>query len=147
MRSSTWHVEHVVPVLITGGAFLHIIRLSRYFLTGDASVGEFINWQVDLVLAALMVWASAGLVFRRREFAAAYDISSRARQIGYWAITAYVTLSIPGHVIFIATGNTGFFEAFPWWFSLLLQPIYVVVIGYFATLVPRAASANRAAAA
>jgi hypothetical protein len=146
--SSTWYAEHVVPVLIAGGAFLHIIRLARYGLTGDASVGDFLTWPVDLVLALLMVWASAGLIFRRREFAAAYDISSRARQIGYWVITAYITLSIPGHFVFITTGNTAFFEVFPWWFSLLLQPIYVVVIGYFATLVPRAlVSVARPAAA
>jgi hypothetical protein len=148
MKSSTWYAEHVVPVLIAGGAFLHIIRLSRYFLRGDASVGDYLTWQVDLVLALLMVWASVALIFRRREFAAKYDISSRARRIGYWIITAYITLSIPGHFVFITTGNTGFFEAFPWWFSLSLQPIYVVVIGYFATLVPRGlAPAGQPAAA
>jgi uncharacterized membrane protein YhdT len=91
------------------------------------------------------------LIFRFRHFFRAYDMSSTGRRLGYWAITAYVTVSLPGHVLFLLTGDTRFFDGFPWWFSLVIMPVYVLVVAYVLTLRPRdgdapSASAGRSAA-
>lgn len=136
MRSSTWYVERLVPVLIAGGFFVHLVHLSRYFLTGSSRVSDVLMWPVDFVLATLMVYCAAGLLLRRREMAAAFDIGSTARRIGYWLITFYIAASIPGHLLFLTSGNTAYFDVFPWWFSLIIEPVYVLIIGYFVTLVP-----------
>jgi hypothetical protein len=94
-------------------------------------------WPVDLVLATLMVFCAAALILRHREMAAAYDIASVSRRIGYWLITFYITASIPGHLLFLTSGNTAYFDVFPWWFSLIIEPVYVLIIAYFVTLAPR----------
>ena len=138
MKSATWYVERLVPVLITGGFFVHLVHLSRYFLTGSSKVGDVLMWPVDVVLAALMIYCAAALILRWREMADAFDIASLARRIGYWLITVYIAASIPGHILFLASGNTAYFDVFPWWFSLIIEPVYVLIIVYFVTLSPRA---------
>jgi hypothetical protein len=134
VNSPTWRVERVVPVLITGGLFVHLVNISRYLLLGGSTVSEVLLWPVDLVLAALMVFCAVALIWRRREFAAAFDVRSRARRIGYWLITFYIAASVPGHVLFLTTGNTTYFDVFPWWFSIVILPVYVAIITYFVTL-------------
>jgi hypothetical protein len=39
--------------------------------------------------------------------------------------------------LFLLTGDTRFFDGFPWWFSLVIMPVYVLVVAYVLTLRPR----------
>jgi hypothetical protein len=137
VNSSTWRVERLVPVLITGGLFVHLINLSRHLIVGGSTVSEVLLWPVDLVLAGLMVFCAIALIWRHRQVAAAFDLGSRGRKIGYWLITFYIAASVPGHVLFLTTGATTYFDVFPWWFSIVILPVYVAIIWYFVTLRPR----------
>jgi hypothetical protein len=56
------------------------------------------------------------------------------RKLGYWLITGYIVVSLPGHIRFLATGDTAFFDAFPWWFSLVVLVVYVLIVAYVLTL-------------
>lgn len=64
----------------------------------------------------------------------AFDLSRAPRRIGYWAVTVYVTISLPGHVLFLLTGDSRFFDGFPWWFSLAILPLYMLIVAYVITL-------------
>ena len=134
MKSSTWHAEEALLLLMSGGFFVHLINASRYLRDDRAQVADILLRPVDLALFLLMAHCSVALIARSRQFARRYDLTSIRRRLGYWAITAYVTLSLPGHVLFLLTGNTRFFDAFPWWFSLVIMPVYVLVVVYVLTL-------------
>ncbi len=151
MKSSTWHVEEAVLLLMSGGFFVHLINLSRHLRDEASQVGDILLRPVDGALFLIMAYCAVVLIFRFRHFFRAYDMSSTGRRLGYWAITAYVTVSLPGHVLFLLTGDTRFFDGFPWWFSLVIMPVYVLVVAYVLTLRPRdgdapSASAGRSAA-
>ena len=141
MKPNTWNVEKLVPILITGGFFVHLINVSRHYIYGTSHVGEVLMWPVDVPLAVLMAYCAVALIVRWRAVFAAFDVSSTVRKIGYWAITFYVTASAPGHVLFLSTGNTSYFDVFPWWFSLVIMPVYLLIIAYFITLKSRGALA------
>jgi hypothetical protein len=81
-----------------------------------------------------MAYCALALLARYRQFARTYDLTASGRKLGYWAITAYITLSLPGHVLFLITGDARFFGAFPWWFSLAILPLYALVVVYVVTL-------------
>lgn len=134
MKSSTWHAEEALLLLMSGGFFVHLISASRHIQDGQAQVGDILLWPVDLALFVIMAYCSVALITRHRQFARTYDLSTTRRRVGYWAITAYVTLSLPGHAMFLLTGDTRFFDGFPWWFSLVIMPLYVLVVGYVLTL-------------
>jgi hypothetical protein len=134
MKSSTWHAEEAMLLLMSGGFFVHLINASRHLRDDGSHVGDILLRPVDLALFLLMAYCAVALIVRSRQFARTYDLSSIGRRLGYWAITAYVTLSLPGHVAFLLTGNTRFFDAFPWWFSIVIMPVYVLVVAYVLTL-------------
>ncbi len=138
MKSSTWHVEEALLLLMSGGFFVHLISASRHLEDEGSRVGEVLLWPVDLALFMLMAYCGVVLVVRSRQFAVTYDLSATGRRVGYRAITAYVVLSLPGHVMFLLTGDTRFFDAFPWWFSLVIMPVYVLVVAYVLSLRRRA---------
>jgi hypothetical protein len=66
-------------------------------------------------------------------------VTSRWRKVVYGLITFYVCASVPGHVRYLLAGNTSYFDIFPWWFSLVIMPVYLLVIAYFFTLPPPSA--------
>jgi hypothetical protein len=134
--NGTWKVESLVPILVTGGFFLHVVNASRYLLAGGSTLSDVLLWPVDLCLTAIMVFCAVALIARRRAVFTRYDVTSRARRIGYWAITFYIVVSIPGHLLFLATGNTRYFDVWPWWFSLAIMGVYVLMAAYFLTLKP-----------
>lgn len=136
MTNATWNVEKFVPILITGGFFIHLINVSRHFIYGQSRVGEVLMWPVDLPLAIIMLFCAVALILRWRAFFATFDMRSSARKTSYWAITFYITASLPGHALFLSTGDTRYFDVFPWWFSLIIMPVYVLIIAYFITLRP-----------
>ncbi len=138
MSTPTWHVEKLVPVLISGGFFIHLITVTRHFADPQSKPGDVLLWPVDLVLATLMVFCAATLILRYRAFDRQFRIDSLARKLGYWLVTGYLTISIPGHAMFLLSGNTGFFDGFPWWFSLVILPVYLLILAYFFTLRPTA---------
>lgn len=50
-----------------------------------------------------MPYCAVVLLPGARAFARTYNLRSPGRRLGYWAITAYVTVGLPGHVVFLAT--------------------------------------------
>lgn len=134
MKRSTWGTEHVLLLLMSGGFFIHLISASRYLSDSTSRVGDVVTRPVDAALFLLMAYCAVGLTARYRAFAHTYDMRSPQRKLGYWAITAYVTVSLPGHVGFLATGDTGFFDAFPWWFSPVILAVYALIVAYVLTL-------------
>ena len=134
MKSSTWHAEEALLLLMSGGFFVHLINASRHLQEDGSRVGDILLRPVDAALFLLMAYCAVALLARSRQFARTYDLTARGRKLGYWAITAYITLSLPGHVLFLLTGDTRFFDAFPWWFSLVILPLYVLVVVYVVTL-------------
>ena len=140
MNTQTWHVEKIVPILFSGGFFAHLINTARYFELGHSDIGEVLLWPVDFTLAVIMTFCALALVLRHQAMATAYRVGTFARKMGYWVITGYITLSVPGHVLFLTSGNTSYFDFFPWWFSLIIMPAYILMTAYFITLVPRCAT-------
>jgi hypothetical protein len=143
MKSPTWHGEQALLLLMSGGFFVHLISVSRRVEDSQAQVGDIVLWPVDLALFVLMAYCSVTLITRFRHFASAYELATTGRKLGYWAITAYVTVSLPGHAVFLLTGDTGFFDGFPWWFSVVILPVYVLVVGYVVTLQRQAVPATQ----
>ncbi|MDY6999093.1 MAG: hypothetical protein SW019_21065 [Actinomycetota bacterium] len=139
---STWKIETFVPMLLTAGFTIHLINASRHLLTGSSTVADIVSRPVDFCLFALMLFCSIALIARRKAVFATYDLTAPARRVGYWIITVYVTASLPGHVAYLTTGSTGYLDFFPWWFSPLIMVVYVVMIGFFVSLRPAAASSS-----
>jgi hypothetical protein len=137
MKSSTWHAEEALLLLMSGGFFVHLINASRHLRDEGSRVGDILLRPVDGALFLLMAYCAVALLVRYRQFADTYDMTTTGRKLGYWAVTTYVTLSLPGHAMFLITGDTRFFGAFPWWFSLVIMPVYVLVVVYVVTLSPR----------
>jgi hypothetical protein len=146
MKSSTWHSEDALLLLMSGGFFVHLISASRHLQDDGSRVGDILLRPVDGALFLIMAYCSVAMIARSRQFARTYDMTSTGRWLGYWAITAYVTLSLPGHILFLLTGDTRFFDGFPWWFSLVIMPVYVLIVVYVLTLRPRYGDAPPAAA-
>ena len=135
------YVERVIPILITGGMFVHLVNLSNYIKHGQARVGDVLHPLVDAPLAVMMLYCAIGLFFWR-DFFGRFDITSTWRKVGYFVIAFYIVASVPGHAAYLLSGDTSYFDVFPWWFSLVLMPVYVLMILYFLTL-PAAPHANR----
>ena len=146
MRSPTWHVHEALLLLMSGGFFVHLISASRHLADDSSRVAGILLRPVDGALFVLMLYCAAVLIARPRPFARTFDLRSRARRVGYWAITAYVTVSLAGHVLFLLTGDTRFFDGFPWWFSLAIIPVYGLVVAYVVTLRPHPGTSTTAVA-
>lgn len=136
MTPRTWQIDRMVPVLMTGGFFVHLINVSNYLARGGAGIKEVLTWPVDFSLALIMAYCAVILIWRWAELFEVFAIRSAARKIGYWAITFYIAASVPGHALFLSTGNTSYFDVFPWWFSFIIMPVYVLIAVYFLTLKP-----------
>jgi len=120
-----------------GGFMLHLIRVAQYLEFGEAHVARYVLPLVDLILAILMAYSSVCLIVLRRRFFQAYEMDGGWRKFVYYAVTFYVTASIPGHIYFLNTGDASYFTFFPMWFSLFIMTIYVGVIIFFSTLKTR----------
>ena len=142
MSSPTGHVREALLLLMSGGFFVHLISASRHLADDSARVGDILLRPVDGALFVLMLYCAVALLTRARAFARTYDLTTPGRRLGYWAITAYVTVSLPGHVLFLTTGDTRFFDGFPWWFSLVILPAYALVVAYLVTLRPHPRTAG-----
>lgn len=144
MKSPTLRVEEAL-LLMSGGFFVHLINASRHVRDVGSQVADVVLRPVDRALFLLKAYCAVALAVGSREFARTYDLTTTGRALGYWAITAYVTVSLPGHILLLATGDTGFFDAFPWWFSVVILPVYVLVVVY--VLAPRQRQADTPSAA
>jgi hypothetical protein len=146
MKRSTWCTEHVLLLLMSGGFFIHLVSASRHLRDESSRVGDVVTRPVDAALLLLMAYCAVGLATRYPAFADTYDMRTPHRRLGYWLITGYIVMSLPGHIRFLATGDTGFFDAFPWWFSLGVLVVYVLIVAYVLTLrrLPDPASAPTA---
>jgi hypothetical protein len=136
LRQRCFDVEKFVPLLMTGGLFAHLVNIAHYLETGRAGIREVLRPLVDGTLTTLMVYCAIGLVVSARRFFRRFSVTSRWRKVVYGLVTFYVCASVPGHVRYLATGDTSYFDIFPWWFSLVIMPVYLLVIAYFFTLPP-----------
>ena len=125
-----------VSFLLVLGFGLHLTNLGHYLAHGETRLRDIITPLSDGVLAAWMAWCAVLLVFGARALRAHFDVRGW-RTVVYWLVTFYVTASLPGHVRYLATRDTTYFDAFPWWFSPLIMSVYVAFIAYFVSLKPR----------
>lgn len=130
-----WYVEKTVPLLMMGGFMVHLIRLAQYLQYGAADLSLILLPQVDIVLTLLMIYCSVIMIGLWRRFFRLFKMSA-TRKVVYWLITFYITSSIPGHLSYLASGNTSYFDFFPWWFSPIIMVVYVAFILYFFSLQP-----------
>lgn len=137
LQSNSLYIERIIPLLITGGIFVHLVNIGNYLRHGEARIGDVLHPVVDAPLAVMMIYSAIGLI-HWRHFFEKFGIASAWRKAGYALIAFYIIASIPGHVSFLASGDKRYFEFFPWWFSVVLMPIYALMIVYFVTLQPRA---------
>jgi hypothetical protein len=136
MNRYVWHAEKYVPLLMTYGFTLHIIRVAIYLRDGTADLSQIILPLVDLPLAILMAYCAFAMILGWRQFFQVFEIHSTWRKVIYWIIAIYIAGSIPGHIGFLVFGNIAYFDFFPWWFSVILLFAYAAIIAYFFSLKP-----------
>jgi hypothetical protein len=141
-RKNSFYIERVIPILITGGLFVHLVNLSNYIEQGEAQIGDVLHPLVDAPLAVMMLYSAVGVLYWKNFFAR-FAITSTWRKCCYFVIAFYIVASVPGHISYLSTGNTDYFEVFPWWFSLVLMPVYLLMILYFLTLRETRGAASR----
>ena len=141
LGQNSFYIERVIPLLITGGMFVHLVNLANYLKHGEARIGDVLHPLVDAPLAAMMLYCAIGLVFWRNFFRR-FELPAW-RRIAFFVIGFYIVASVPGHAVYLLSGNTAYFEVFPWWFSLVLMPVYGLIILYFVTLQPASPDARR----
>jgi hypothetical protein len=129
-----WHAEKYVPLLMTYGFVLHIIRVAIYLRDGTANLSQIILPLVDLPLAIMMAYCALAMITDRRQFFQMFEMRATWRKAVYWIIAFYIAGSVPGHIGFLAFGNTTYFDFFPWWFSAILLFVYAAIVVYFFTL-------------
>ena len=129
-----WHAEKYVPLLMTYGFVLHIIRVAIYLREGTANLSQIILPLVDLPLAIMMAYCALAMIIAWRPFFQRFQMRVTWRKVVYWIIAVYITGSVPGHIGFLAFGSTTYFDFFPWWFSAILLFVYAAIIVYFFTL-------------
>ncbi len=134
MNRYVWHAEKYVPLLMTYGFTLHIIRVAIYLRDGTADLSQIILPLVDLPLAIMMAYCALAMILAWRQFFQVFEMRSTWRKVLYWIITVYIAGSVPGHISFLVFGNTAYFDFFPWWFSVILLFAYGVIIAYFFSL-------------
>ena len=133
LRANSLYIERVIPLLITGGVFVHLVNIANHLREGSARVGDVLQPLVDAPLALLMIYSAVGL-FHWRNFFRKFGLTSKWRKACYFAIAFYIVASIPGHIAFLLSGDTSYFDVFPWCFSIVLMPFYGLMILYFLTL-------------
>lgn len=136
MNRNIWHAEKYVPLLMTYGFTLHIIRVAIYLRDGTANLSQIILPLVDLPLAIVMAYCALAMIIAWRQFFQMFEMRVTWRKVIYWIIAVYIAGSVPGHIRFLAFGSTTYFDFFPWWFSVILLFVYAAIIVYFFTLKP-----------
>ena len=113
---------------------VHLINLGRYIHFGKAELSFILLPVVDFPLGLLMLYCAIILIFRYKQLFAIFDMSAIWRKVVYWLITFYIAMSIPGHVSFLSSGDTTYFDFWPWWFSPIIMVVYILFIIFFFTL-------------
>jgi hypothetical protein len=128
-RSSWWEsfrqqgyaFRWVAIATIVTGIYLHVTRL----LIGDALLQQYILTPLfDQYFALPIAYSgiSGLLAWRRMQF------RGRGHKALVGFIVFYMLTSIPIHAATWFTHSTANFSVFPLWFSVLLQPFYVLVL-------------------
>lgn len=134
MKKNNYYIEKIVPLLMMGGLMVHLINLGRYIHFGKAELSFILLPVVDFPLGLLMLYCAIILIFRYKQLFAIFDMSAIWRKVVYWLITFYIAMSIPGHVSFLSSGDTTYFDFWPWWFSPIIMVVYILFIIFFFTL-------------
>ncbi len=134
INKNTYYIEKIVPLLMMGGIMIHLINLGRYIHFGKAELSFILLPVVDFPLGLLMLYCAIILIFRYKQLFAIFDMSAIWRKVVYWLIAFYIAMSIPGHVFFLSSGDTTYFDFWPWWFSPIIMVVYILFIIFFFTL-------------
>lgn len=134
MKKNNYYIEKIVPLLMMGGLMVHLINLGRYIHFGKAELSFILLPVVDFPLGLLMLYCAIILIFRYKQLFAIFDMSAIWRKVVYWLIAFYIAMSIPGHVSFLSSGDTTYFDFWPWWFSPIIMVVYILFIIFFFTL-------------
>src|SRR5215208_5573421 len=86
MNRYVCHAEKYVPLLMTYGFTLHIIRVALYLRDGTADLSQIILPLVDLPLAIMMIYCALAMIVARREFFQTFDLRANWRKVAYWLI-------------------------------------------------------------
>jgi len=133
MNKTSWHIEKIVPLLMMGGFMIHLINLGRYLHFGKAELSFILLPTVDFPLTILMVYCAVILIFCYKQLFVVFKMTPTWRKVIYWFITFYIAASIPGHATFLLSGDTSYFDFWPWWFSPIIMVVYVLFILFFFT--------------
>jgi hypothetical protein len=120
-KQQGYYSRQAVIFTLCCGLYLHLTRL---FLGDDLLLRHVFTPLFDKWLAVPMTYAAiTGLLcFRRAEF------TSKPQKLAHiWALF-YVTASIPLHIAVYFTNSTEYIRFFPYWFSVLLLPMYSGII-------------------
>jgi hypothetical protein len=138
-------VERLTPafvvVLLTMGFTLHLANLGQYAHHHQTRLASIISPVMDGMLGLWMALCAALLLLRWRPFFDAYQMHGW-RQVVYWILTVYVTASVPGHVRYVLTRDTSYFDFFPWWFSPIIMVVYVLFIAFLLSLLAQGRRTN-----
>ena len=113
---------------------VHLINLGRYIHFGKADISFILLPAVDLPLGLMMLYCAIILIFRHKQLFSIFDMDATWRKAIYWLITFYISMSIPGHVSFLLSGDTSYFDFWPWWFSPIIMVVYILFMLFFYTL-------------
>jgi hypothetical protein len=120
-QAQGYYFRPVASATILMGMCLHLTRL----LLGDALTMQYIVTPTfDQFFALPIAYAAVSglLSWRRMKF------RSRGHKWFIGFIILYMLISIPLHVATWFTHSTAHLQAFPLWYSLLLQPFYAAVL-------------------
>jgi hypothetical protein len=132
-----------VSFLFVMGFSLHVSNLGQYVAHGQTHLETLISRTSDGALAGWMAWCAVLLIFGAKSFFATYEVHGW-RKVVYWVATGYVTLSLPGHFKFLASGDVSYFQIFPWWFSAVLLGCYTLLIAFFLSMKPKEGASGKA---
>jgi hypothetical protein len=136
MSKQARFIPYFVSFLLVLGFGLHLTNLGNYVARGSTALASIITPTTDIVLASWMAYCAVLLIGGAREVFRQHAVHGW-RKVVYWVLTFYVTASLPGHFRYILTGDTRYFDIFPWWFSPLIMGVYVLFIAFLVSVAQR----------
>jgi hypothetical protein len=126
LRRNGYYVRHVAIATLLLGASVHLAVV----LLGRSALPRIVTPPFELVLTLLIAYVSVMGWFAWSTF----HYRSRRQKILLALILVYFPIGIPVHVITIINGNTDHYGVFPGWYSLVILPVMLAMMAFFARL-------------
>jgi hypothetical protein len=126
LRRNNYYVRHVAIATLLLGASVHLAVV----LLGRSVLPRIVTPPFELVLTVLIAYVSVMGWFAWSTF----HYRSRWQKILLALILVYFPIGIPVHVITIVNGNTDHYGVFPGWYSLVILPVMLAMMAFFARL-------------